>query len=399
MSRLPVRILLSLISVGALFLSFAASAPQDNERPLHKTSYRVINVHAHFDAPNEEALKAELEVMDRVGIVSEVNLDVGRSDGNLPAWIELRKKHPGRFVLFAKFTLKDFARIKEEGFFEELVRELEREAKLGIQGVKIWKDLGMYIRDGSGALLKIDDLRLDPFWTKCGELGLPVLIHTADPKEYWYPLTYNSLHYGARSEGDQHYRNPEMPRWEELILQRNRVLAKHPKTTFIGAHFGSMTFELQQLAETLDRFPNFHIECAARLRILGRLNPQAVRDFFAKYQDRILFGTDGGILLAGRKAGASKNITVYPVGDPDWVRVDPADADAVRRWKEKQALFYSRYFEYFETDRLDLVDPSGFAPESLRLRGAKLPAEVLEKFYHANAERLIPGLRPNGEKR
>ena len=399
MSRLPVRILLlSLAFIAALVLSFAASAPQDNER-LYKTSYRVINVHAHFDAPNEEALKAELEVMDRVGIVSEVNLDVGRSDGNLPAWIELRKKHPGRFVLFAKFTLKDFARIKEEGFFEELVRELEREAKLGIQGVKIWKDLGMYIRDGSGVLLKVDDPRLDPFWTKCGELGLPVLIHTADPKEYWYPLTYNSLHYGTRSENDQHYRNSEMPRWEELIRQRDNVVAKHPKTTFIGAHFGSMTFELQQLAETLDRFPNFHVECAARLRILGRLNPQAVRDFFAKYQDRILFGTDGGVLLAGRKAGASKNITVYPVDDPDWVRVDPADADAVKRWTEKQALFYSRYFEYFETDRLDLVDPSGFAPESLRLRGAKLPAEVLEKFYHANAERLIPGLRANGEKR
>jgi predicted TIM-barrel fold metal-dependent hydrolase len=398
MSRLPVRILLSLTFIGRLFLSFAASAPEDKERPLHKTSYRVINVHAHFDAPNEEALRTQLEVMDRMGVVAEVNLDVGRSDGNLPAWVELRKKHPDRLVLFAKFTLKDFARIKEAGFFEDLVRELEREAKLGIQGVKIWKDLGMYIRDGSGALLKIDDPRLDPFWARCGELRLPVLIHTADPKEYWYPLTYNSLHYGARSEEDQHYRNPEMPRWEELLLQRNHVLAKHPKTTFIGAHFGSMTFELQQLAETLDRFPNFHVECAARLRILGRLNPQAVRDFFAKYQDRILFGTDGGVLLAGRKAGASKNITVYPVDDPEWVRVDPADADAVRRWKEKQALFYSRYFEYFETDRLDLVDPSGFAPESLRLRGAKLPAEVLEKFYHANAERLIPGLRPNGAK-
>src|SRR5438046_146154 len=99
MSRLPVRILLSLTFIAAL-LSFTASAPQDKERPLYKTSYRVINVHAHFDAPNEEALKAELQVMDRVGIVSEVNLDVGRSDGNLPAWIELRKKHPGRFVLF-----------------------------------------------------------------------------------------------------------------------------------------------------------------------------------------------------------------------------------------------------------------------------------------------------------
>ena len=109
-----------------------------------------------------------------------------------------------------------------------------------------------------------------------------------------------------------------MPRWEELIRQRDNVVAKHPKTTFIGAHFGSMTFELQQLAETLDRFPNFHVECAARLRILGRLNPQAVRDFFAKYQDRILFGTDGGVLLAGWRSGNGREqIELIPVAVED----------------------------------------------------------------------------------
>jgi len=381
------RILSLLLLVANSLSSHAAQ-----ERTPYKTAFRVINVHAHWDSPQEEAVKAQLEVMDRAGVAAEVNLDTGRSDGTLPAWIELRKKHPGRFVLFAKFTLKDFARVKEPAFFDDLVRELERSAKMGIQGVKMWKDLGMYIKDGSGALLKADDPRLDPFWAKCGELGLPVLFHAADPKEYWYPLTYNSLHYGFRPEEDQHTKNPDMPRWEELIRQRDAVLAKHPKTTFIGAHFGSLTFELQQLAETLDRHPNFNVECAARLRILGRLNPQAVRDFFTKYQDRILFGTDGGVLLGGRKPGGSKNITVYPVDDPDWIRVDPGDVEAVKRWKDRQALVYSRYFEYFETDRLDLVDPTGFAADSLRLRGAKLPADVLEKFYHANAERLIPGL-------
>src|SRR5436189_6104450 len=113
MSRLPVRILLSLTFIAAL-LSFTASAPQDNER-LYKTPYRVINVHAHFDAPNEEALRAQLEVMDRMGVVAEVNRDVGRSDGNLPAWIDHRKKHPDPFVLIAKFTLKDFPCNKEAG--------------------------------------------------------------------------------------------------------------------------------------------------------------------------------------------------------------------------------------------------------------------------------------------
>ncbi|HLY72633.1 MAG TPA: amidohydrolase family protein [Planctomycetota bacterium] len=378
--------------IAAAILLAPSAAQEQKERPLYKTAYRVINVHSHWDKPNEAAAKAEVDIMDAAGVTAEVNLDVGRSDGTLPEWMALRKKFSGRILLFTKFTEKDFERIREPGFFEGLVRELERSAKMGVQGVKIWKDLGMYIRDGSGETLKIDDPRLDPFWDKCGELGLPVLIHSADPKEYWYPLTYNSLHYGYRSEEDQHYKNPRMPRWEELIRERDSVVAKHPKTTFIGAHFGSMTFDLEELGARLDKYPNFHVECAARLRILGRLNPQAVRDFFSKYQDRILFGTDGIVLASGHKPGNGKNIVIYPVDDADLVRVDPANVEAVERWKERALRVYSRYFEYFETDRLDLVDPTGFAPDSLRLRGAKLPAQVLEKFYHANAERLIPSL-------
>src|SRR5437764_290061 len=175
-----IRTLRALILFCPLLVPAAVPAAQEPEHPLYKTSYRVINVHAHFGAPNEEALNAELEVMDRTGIAAEINLDAGRSDGNLPAWVELTKKHPGRVLQFAKFTKTDFARVKEPGFFDELVRELELAVKMGVRGVKIWKDLGMYIRDGSGALLKIDDPRLDPFWSKCGDLGLPILIHTAD---------------------------------------------------------------------------------------------------------------------------------------------------------------------------------------------------------------------------
>jgi len=259
--------------------------------------------------------------------------------------------------------------------------------------VKIWKDLGMIIRDGSGALLRVDDPRLDPFWARCGELGLVVFIHTADPREYWYPLTYNSLHYPSRTEEQQYYKIPGMPKWEDLMEQRDNVVRRHPKTTFIGAHFGSMTFDLQGLAERLDRFPNFHVECAARLRILGRLSPKAVNDFFAKYQDRILFGTDGIVLSSRKPAAAKKNILVYPVDDPEMIQLDAKDEAVVRNWKAGQARTYGRYFEYFETDRTDLLDPSNFETTWARLAGAKLPPEVLEKFYHANAQRLIRGLQ------
>ncbi len=372
----------------ALLLVLAAGPAQESP---YRTSYRVINVHHHWDRPDAEAVRAQIDVMDRAGIAAAVNLDAGRADGTLPAWIELAKKHPGRLALFAKFTKADFERLTGPGFFDGLVRELERAAKMGIQGVKMWKDLGMIIRDGPEKLLRVDDPRLDPFWAKCGELGLPVLIHTADPKEYWYPLTPNNLHYGTRAEEDQYYRIPGMPRWEDLIEQRDNIVRKHPKTTFIGAHFGSMTFDLAGLAERLDRFPNFHVECAARLRILGRLSPKTVREFFGKYRDRILFGTDGSVLTGGRKSTV-KNILVYPCDDPDWVRIDPKDAEAVKRWQDRQVAVYGRHFEYFETDRLGLLEPGGFGADWMRLAGVKLPPEVLEKFYHGNAERLIPGL-------
>jgi predicted TIM-barrel fold metal-dependent hydrolase len=358
--------------------------------PLYQTGYRVINVHRHCAVATDAAVRAELEVLDRVGIHAFVNLDAGPPDGNLKDWIKLRDQHAGRVIVF--FML-DVRRSDRPDFFKDAVRDVEQAAKLGAQGVKVWKDLGMYARDDKGKLLKADDPRLDPFWARCGELGLPVLIHTADEKEYWQPLTYNSFHYGLRAEQDQHYHNPEMPAWEELIRQRDAILKRHPKTRFIGAHMGSQSLDLKQLGETFETYPNFFVDTAARQRILGRLNPTAVRDFFVKYQDRILFGTDDMVLSGGRKPGKSVNITAYPRDDPNYRWIDARDEAAVRRWQDRAAFDYAQYLQYFETDRLDLLDPNRSGGAWLRIPGIKLPREVLEKLYHANAEKLIPGLK------
>ncbi len=362
------------VTAAALLIVVTISGPvaaQDEGRPIYKTNYRVVNVHRHYyEMPTEKVIESELEVMDRVGVDVMVILILGR-DGTapeFPRWMELQRKYANRLVVFGSV---DFRKIKRADFFTEIVRDLRLQHKMGIRGVKLWKDLGMTIRDGDGKLLKADDPRLDPFWSTCVELGLPVIFHCADPKEYWSPLTYNSFHYGM--DRPRHYDNPGMPGWNELIRQRDSVLKKHPKLTMIGAHLGSQTFDLHQLGLTLDKYPNFHVECAARLRILGRLNPKAVRDFFVKYQDRILFGTDWNILYD----------------------TDSTDEKSQRRLQEKATRFYGRYLEYFETDRTDLVEPYGHASQWLRLAGPKLPPEVLEKFYHKNAERLIPGL-PTG---
>lgn len=372
-------------------LALIAFAQGAEPQAPYRTKCFVVNVHRHGAQPTEEALRAELSAMDRTGIDKVVILDGDSPPGTLPAWLELQKKYPDRLAVFLKADFRDSAK---PDFFASLVRKLESAQQAGVKGVKVWKDLGMANRDQHGKLITIDDPRLDPFWAKCGELKLPVLIHSADPREYWYPLTYNSLHYGLRQEADQYYRDPEMPSYTELMRQRDHVLEKHPATTFIGAHMGSLEFDLAQLGATLDKYPNFNVDCAARLRMLGRVNPPAIRDFFTKYQDRLLFGTDGAILSAGRKPDAkpSRNITIYPADNPDMRWHDANDKAAVEKWEAATARSYAEYLQYFETERVDLVDPSQSGGAWLRLFGAGLPPEVLEKFYHGNAERLIPDL-------
>jgi predicted TIM-barrel fold metal-dependent hydrolase len=364
-----------------------AAAPE----PPYKTKYRVIDVHRHCTPVSEDAVCAELEVLDRVGVTAFVCLDATGPDGNLKDWLKLRQQYPERLIVFWKL---DFTKVKERTFFDDIVRDLEKAAQMGVQGVKVWKDLGMYVQDAGGQLLAADDRRLDPFWAKCGALGLPVLIRTADEREYWYPLTYNSIHFGLRTEQDQHYCNPRMPSWEELIRQRDAVLKKHPRTNFIGAHTGSQAHDLNQLEETFAKYPNFYVDTAARHRVFGRLNPPAARAFFKKHQDPILFGTDGATLQKGRKKPpASANISLYPTENPNLEYVDPTDAVALKAWQDRDAPMYSESLKYFETDRVDLLDPMRSGGAWLRLAGAKLPAEVLEQFYHVNAERLIPGLK------
>ena len=156
-----------------------------------------------------------------------------------------------------------------------------------------------------------------------------------------------------------------------------------------------MSFDLAQLEATLKKYPNFSVDCAARQRIIGRLNLEAVRDFFVHNQDRVLFGTDGILLFAGRKPSASGNIMLYPSDDPDWLLVDPANRAAVRAWQQHEVDAIGQYLMYFETDRPGLWDPSRSGGPGLKFPGIKLPPEVLEKFYHGNAERLIPGIAPS----
>jgi len=376
----------SCFAIIAIFLSPAVPLQaQDDAKPLHKTAYRVFDFHHHCDTPSVLAIQSHLEVLDAVGVDKLAVLDGGWTTGNLLTWVEICRQYPDRLVLFANI---DFSKADNPTFSEDIVRELVAQHRLGIRAIKIFKRFGMYHRLNNGELLRIDDPRLDAYFEKCGELGLPVLIHSADPKEYFFPRTHNSFHFGVPNKGPstssddpfvrweqfgepEYWKDPKMPKFDEIIRQRDSLLAKHPNTTFVGAHMGSLTFELDRLGETLDKYPNFYVECSARLRILGRLNPHAVRDFFIKYQDRILYGTDSTALM----------------------HADPDDPESVRHWKERAKRLHSRHLEYFETDATDIVEPFSHQRHWLRLAGVKLPEGVLKKFYFENAAGIIPGLK------
>ncbi len=316
------------------------------ETRVLKPKFPVIDFHNHlrnFDRADEY-----LAEMDKAGVVKCVALD-GHSKGD--AWKEHLEVYHGlakdRFIVFFS---PDLERIDEPDYGAEEAARLEEAVRQGVRGVKIYKNLGLTLRDSSGKLVPVDDPRLDPFWAKCGELKIPVMIHVSDPKAFFTPIDEKNERYDelAAHPGWSFY-GDEFPSKEEILEQRNRMFAKHPETIFIGAHVGTLPEELHVVANWLDCYPNFHVDICARIGDLGR-QPRTARRFLIDYQDRILFGTD-----TAPDAGA-----------------------------------YRIYYRFLETDD-EYFDPSGGHHLQGRwmIYGVHLPDSVLEKIYYRNAMKIL----------
>lgn len=288
-------------------------------------------------------------IMDQCGVKAMANL-TGRWGSDLKRLIDkFEGGHPGRFYTFCNV---DWSRATEPGFGEQAAAQLEESISAGARGLKLFKNLGLRVKDASGKLMLPDDERLAPLWAKAGELGVPVLIHVADPPAFFEPLDrFNPAYLALQRRPEWHFHGPPYLTFRELIEAGIRLMAQHPGTTFITAHAGWYSENLQFVAEQmLDRLPNMYTDFSARISTLG-LQPHSARRFFIKYQDRILFGTD-----------MSPSVEVY-------------------------RTFY-RFLETWD----DQFEASPGRSTS-RICGISLPDEVLEKVYHKNAERLIPGLR------
>lgn len=313
---------------------------------VRRARFPFVDVHLHIDGLMErEELDRMVADMDRLNLRVAVNLSGGTGERLANQVRALEEAHPGRFVVFANV---DFRNIDDPEFGTLASRQLEEDVANGAVGLKIFKSLGMWVTDAAGERVRVDDPRLDPIWAKAGELGIPVLIHTADPAEFWRPVDEHNerwLELKLRSRRKQE----APPTFEDLIAEQHRMFRRHPETTFIAAHLGWLGHDLGRLAATLDSIPNMNVGLGAVIYEPGR-QPRFAHEFFVRYQDRILMGKDSWA----------------PDEYPTYFRVLESD--------DEYFPYYRKYHAFW------------------RMYGLDLPDEVLRKVYYENALRIIPGI-------
>jgi predicted TIM-barrel fold metal-dependent hydrolase len=334
--------------------------------------YPVVDVHTHFFIKGKhdpELLDRYVEMMDRNRIAVCVSLD-GQLSERLPQHTDfLWNKYRDRFVIFANIDFQGAGQAddpkswdcQKPDFVYSIVERLRSEVKLKrISGLKFFKDFGLRYRNADGSLIQIDDPRWDPIWEVCGELQIPILIHTADPSAFFRPLDPSNERLGElRNHPEWGFLGTEFPTRSELHAARNRVIAKHPKTNFIAAHFGNDAEDLAEVTNWLEAYPNLFVEFSSRINELGR-QPFTSQTFFLRFADRILMGSDGPF--------PESRLRIY------WRFLETND----------------EYFHYSEKS----PPPQG----DWRIYGLNLPSDVLQKIYTANASRLIPGIKERLEK-
>lgn len=323
---------------------------------VERPSFPVVDAHNHLGgqfggAWDQRPVEELLEVMDRAGVERLVDLDGGWGEDLLDKHLDhFKNKAPQRFQVFGGV---DWSKWTEHGdrFGEWAAKQLELQIRRGAQGLKVWKILGLQVKDQRGTLAPINDPRLDPIWAKAAEFRVPVLIHIADPVAFFDPIDasnerYEELHHHM----DWSFCGSQFPSFDTLMEQFEDLIRRHPDTTFIGAHVGCYSENLSWVGNLLERCPNFYVDIAARISELGR-QPYTSRRFFMRYQDRILFGTD-----------------IAP--DPEWYRI---------------------YYRFLETEDEYFNYGAEEVPGQGRwnIYGIHLPAEVLEKVYQLNARKVL----------
>lgn len=326
------------------------------ETRVDRPCFPVIDAHNHLGDDFgggwiHRPIGELLDRLDQVNVQCFVDLDGGWGEPIFDAHLEhFKAAAPERFCVFGGVAWSAWAEHGSQ-FGDWAAGRLRAQAARGAQGLKIWKGLGLKVRDPQGSLVRVDDERLDPIWETAGEIGLPVTIHVGDPPAFFCPLDgRNERWEELQMHPDWRFPSPPYPAFHSIMEGLQNLVARHPRTTFIGAHVGCYAENLAWVSAMLARYPNYFVDISARISELGR-QPYSARSFFLTFADRILFGLD----------------------------LSP-DLDA-----------YRRFFRFLETDDEYFNYAGDETPDQGRwaIYGLHLPPDVLERVYFRNAEKLI----------
>jgi predicted TIM-barrel fold metal-dependent hydrolase len=335
-------------------MGFEQYEPKSNlvvpEHPLTRAKFPFIDVHNHqFNMPNQDLSKLILE-MDKLNMAVMVNLS-GRGRGSEEhlkgALANVEEYYPNRFIVFTNI---DLTSIDDPDWTSNTVKQLRNDVKMGANGLKIYKSQGMSNKDSKGNRIKINDPRIDPVWAECGKLGIPILIHAADPRQFWQPMDSTNERWLELKLRPRRKRSDNDPApWQTIIDEQHDIFRKHPATTFINAHLGWYANDLATLGQLMDKYPNMQSEIGAVISELGR-QPRMAKAFLTKYQDRVMFGKDA------------------------WNPQEYHTYFRVLETADEYFPYYKKYHAYWKMYGLDLDD------------------EVLRKLYYKNALRVIPNI-------
>lgn len=322
----------------------------------------MIDAHIHYGDNASELLALLDDFNLKLLNICVAHDSQGEWRNQADTYAHLAQTDPAHFAWCTSF---DLPRFDDTNYFDSVISGLDADFANGAVACKIWKNIGMEVRKANGAFLMPDDPYLDPIYEHLRANRWPLLTHIAEPLECWLPLKEGTPHYGYYSRNPQWhmYNKPEFPSHEALMAARDQVLARHPDLQMIGAHLGSLEFDIDEVAARLDRYPNFAVDISARLADLAIQDSKKVRAFFLAYQDRILFGTDVVMRTAPSQVEQEERQTLL---------------DALRQTYETHLAYLGGKGEVqvrtYSTTALDL------------------PETVLEKIYRTNALQRYPAL-------
>ncbi|MDB9712152.1 amidohydrolase [Flavobacteriaceae bacterium] len=330
-----------------------------DQNPKSRSKFPFVDVHSHqwkMPVMDFTDLIAEMDSLNMGYMINLSGSGFGTFAGSQDLMdISLTKsienvKSQGLTNRFGVFVNVDFNKIDDEDFAVNNVRIIKDAVKQGAIGLKVYKNLGLNLKDESGNRVKVDDKRLNPIWEICGELKIPVLIHSGEPSPFFDPIDKHNERWLHARQKPASFRSPEeYPSFEVVMQEQYNMFENNPKTVFINAHLGWYGNDLDKLSEQLDNLPNVYTEIGAVIAELGR-QPIRAKQFFVDHQDRVLFGKD--------------------------------------TYKKSE---YNVYFRILETND-EYFDYYRKRHAHWKMYGLNLPDSILKKLYYKNALKLFPSI-------